>query len=91
VVDEAVLSIRGRYRTVREGIGVKETTVTEGGRMIRYLLCRNETRAARDACVRAQIVAALEGELEGARIQERHTRKSCHLLSQPGYARYLKS
>jgi len=90
VVDEAVLSLRGRYRPVKEGLGVKETTVTEGGRAIRYLLCHNEARAAHDARVRAQIVAALEAELEGSRVKERHTRKSCHLLSQPGYARYLK-
>jgi transposase len=90
VVDEAVLSLRGRYRPVKEGLGVKETTVTEGGRTIRYLLCHNEARAAHDARVRAQIVAALEAELEGSRVKERHTRKSCHLLSQPGYARYLK-
>ena len=90
VVDEAVLSLRGRYRPVKEGLGVKETTVTEGGRMIRYLLCHNEARAVRDARVRAQIVATLEAELEGSRIKERHTRKGYNLLSQPGYARYLK-
>lgn len=90
VVDEAVLSIRGRYRPVREGVGVKETTVTEGGRTIRYLLCHDEARAAHDARVRAQIVATLEAELEGSHTKERHTRKSCNLLSQPGYARYLR-
>ena len=90
VVDGAVLSLRGRYRSVNEGLGVKETTVTEGGRRIRYLLCHNEARAARDARVRAQIVAELEAELAGSRIKERHTRKGYRLLSQPGYARYLK-
>jgi len=90
VVNKAVLSIRGRYRPLREGVGVKETTVTEGGRTIRYLLCHNEARAAHEARVRGQIVATLEAELEGSRTKERHTRKSCKLLSQPGYARYLK-
>jgi len=90
VVDKAVLSLRGRYRPVKEGLGVKETTVTAGGRTIRYLLCHDEARAAHDARVRAQIVAVLEAELDGSQIKERHTRKSCHLLSQPGYARYLK-
>jgi len=90
VVEEAVLSIRGRYRPVREGVGVKETIVTEGGRAVRYLLCRDAARAAHDAKVRAQIVAALEAELKGSRVLERHTRKSCNLLSQPGYARYLR-
>jgi len=90
VVDEAVLSIRGRYRSVREGVGVKEITVTEGGRTVRYLLCRDEVQAAHDARVRTQIVAALEAELKGSRVLERHIRKSCKLLSRPGYARYLK-
>lgn len=90
VVDEAVLSLRGRYRPVREGLGMKETTVTEGGRTVRYLLCRDENRAAHDAQVRAQIVAALEAELTGSRSREHHTRKSCNLLSRPCYARYLR-
>jgi transposase len=90
VVDEAVLSIRGRYRPVKEGLSVKETTVTKGGRTVRYLLCRDEARAVHDARVRAQIVAALEAELEGSRVMERHIRKSCKLLSQLGYARYLR-
>ncbi|MCK4393336.1 IS1634 family transposase, partial [Candidatus Bipolaricaulota bacterium] len=90
VLDETVLSIRGRYRPLREGVGVKETTLTEGGRTIRYLLCHDEARAAHEARVRGQIVATLEAELEGSRMKERHTRKSCKLLSQLGYARYLK-
>jgi len=54
--------------------------------MIRYLLCHDKARAR----VRAQIVATLEAELESSQITERHIRKSCKLLSQPGYARYLK-
>ena len=90
MVNEVVLSIRGRYRPLREGVGVKETAVTEGGRTIRYLLCHNEARATHEARVRTQIVATLEAELEGSRMKERHTRKSCKLLSQSGYARYLE-
>lgn len=90
VVNEQVLSLRGRYRPVKEGLGVKETTVTEGGRTVRYLLCRDEKRAARDAEVRRAIVERLGAELGGSRSQEHHTRKSCNLLSHPGYARYLR-
>ena len=90
VVSESVLNIRGRYRPVRDGLGVKETTVTESGREVRYLLCRGEARAVHDARVREQILASLEQELAHSRSSERHTRKSCALLSHPGYARYLR-
>lgn len=90
VVDQVALGIRGRYRPVRAGVGVKETTVTEGGRTVRYLLCRDEARAEHDAQVRQAILAALAAELAGSRSEERHTKKACKLLSQPGYARYLR-
>lgn len=87
---EAVLGVRGPYREVRSGLGVKETTVTEGGRTMRYLLCRDATRAEHDARVRGEIVAALERELSRSRRGEGHTKRDCQLLSQPGYARYLR-
>jgi len=90
VVTETVLKLRGRYRPVRAGLGVKETTVTEGGRKVRYLLCRNEARAVHDRSVRQQIVATLERELAHSRSREHHTKKSCALLSHPGYACYLR-
>jgi transposase len=90
VVAEAVLKLRGSYRLVREGLGVKETTVTEGGREVRYLLCRDEARAEHDERVREQIVAALWQELESCRDTERHTKKICALLTHPAYARYLR-
>ena len=90
VVGESVLNIRGRYRPVREGLGVKETAVTEGGRKVRYLLCRDQARAEHDARVREQILALLERELAHSRSGERHTRKTCALLGHPGYARYLR-
>jgi len=89
-VAKKVLSIRGRYREVRPGLGVKETTVREGERRVRYLLCRDEARAAHDARVRREILATLEGELSRPRRGEGHRRKDCQLLSKPGYARYLK-
>ena len=85
-----MLSIRGRYREVRPGLGVKETTVREGERRVRYLLCRDEARAAHDARVRREVLATLEGELSRPRRGEGHRRKDCQLLSKPGYARYLK-
>jgi len=88
VVEKEVLGVRGPYREVRPGLGVKETTVTDGGRTVRYLLCRDEARAARDARVRGEILATLEEDL--SRWGEGHRRKDCHLVSQLGYARYLR-
>ncbi len=85
-----VLSLRGRYRQVTDTLGVKETTVMEGGREVRYLLCRDTERAAEDGAVRREIVARLEAELEGSRTADAHTRKACRLLSRRGYARYLR-
>lgn len=89
VVEHEVLSLRGRYKRVAEGVGVKETVIGDGDRPVRYLLCRDESRAAEDARVREELLARLEGELEGSRTATEHTRKACDLVSRPGYARYL--
>jgi hypothetical protein len=86
-----LLSLRGRYRPVREGLGVKETLLADGGRSMRYLLCRSEARAQRDARTRAAVLerlkAALADKRKGAASGD--TRASHSLLSKPGYARYL--
>jgi hypothetical protein len=84
-----MLSLRGRYRAVREGLGVKETRITEGAREVRYLLCRDEARAEREAGTRTAILERLQSELAQRRSGAGHTRGSCTLLSKPGYARYL--
>jgi hypothetical protein len=91
--DEALaarmLSLRGRYRSVREGLDVKETKIIDGGRTMRYLLCRSEGRAEREAATRGRIIERLEEELAQRRPDAGHTRSSCSLLSKPGYKRYL--
>jgi len=85
-----VLSLRGRYLRVDEELGVKETTVTEGGRTVRYLLCYDENRARREAETRAEILGRLAEELPPSPpAAGRHTKGMCRLLSQPGYARFL--
>lgn len=89
VVDQEVLSLRGRYRPITETLGVKETMVTEGGRNVRYLLCRDEDRAKEDRTVREALLTRLDEELEGSRTAHAHTRKACKLLSTRGYGRYL--
>lgn len=86
-----VLSLRGPYRQVREGLGVKDTKVEEGGRTMRYLLCRSDARVERDERTRAVVLerlrAALADKRKGA--ASGSTRASHALLSKPGYARYL--
>jgi len=86
-----MLGLRGRYRPVREGVGVKETRITDGGRTLRYLLCRSETRAERDARTRAAVLERLRAELADTRKggASGDTRASHALLSKPGFARYL--
>src|SRR3954469_2268985 len=62
-LEARILALRGRYRPVREGVGVKETRIADGGRTLRYLLCRSEARAERDARTRAAVLERLKGEL----------------------------
>lgn len=86
-----LLSLRGRYRPVREGLGVKETLLADGDRTLRYLLCRSDARAERDARRRASVLERLKAELENKKkgAASGDTRASHGLLSKPGYARYL--
>lgn len=86
-LEARMLSLSGRYRPVREGLGVKETRITDGGRTLRYLLCRSEARAERDARTRAVVLERLKAALASQKKPE--TRASHALLAKPGYARYL--
>jgi len=90
-LEAKLLGLRGRYRPVREGVGVKETEIADGGRTLRYLLCRSEARAERDARTRAAVLERLKAELANRRKggASGDTRASHALLSKPGFARYL--
>lgn len=90
-LERHMLSLRGRYTPVREGLGVKETRITDGGRTVRYLLCRSDARAERDARRRASVLERLRAELAKKRkgTASGDTRAGHALLSKPGYARYL--
>jgi len=90
-LEARMLSLRGRYRPVREGVGVKETQLTDGGRTLRYLLCRSEARAEHDARTRATVLERLRAKLVKQKKSDGagETRDTHALLSTPGYARYL--
>ena len=90
-LERRMLSLPGRYTPVLEGLGVKETRLTEGGRTVRYLLCRSDARAEQDARRRALVLEWLKAKLADKRkgAASGDTRASRDLLSKPGYARYL--
>jgi len=90
-LEKHVLSLRGRYRPVREGLGVKETRLGDGGRTVRYLLCHSAARAKRDVRTRTAVLERLKAKLADKRkgAASGDTRASHALLSTPGYARYL--
>lgn len=90
-LEARMLSLRGAYRRVREGLGVKETLIPDGGRTLRYLLCRSDARAERDARARAAVLERLRAALADRRkgAASGRTQASHSLLSKPGYARYL--
>ena len=70
---------------------MKETQIEDGGRTLRYLLCRSEARAEHDARTRATILERLRAKLAKQKKGDGagDTRDAHSLLSTPGYARYL--
>lgn len=90
---EAALSRAGRYRKVKDNLEVKEITVGDGEKRVRYVLARNPEGAKRDRAEREAIVKRIEEELshlpelEG----ESHSKAACALLSHKVYGRYLKT
>jgi transposase len=59
VITNNVLARAGRYRKVEDGLDVKEVWAEKQ----RYVVCRNQESAVRDANRRAEIVAQLEEKL----------------------------
>jgi hypothetical protein len=78
-VSAQVLSRAGRYHDVGPNLKVKEVRV-EGRR---YVVCRNDEEAQKDALARVQIVARLEEKIEGG-----GGAKS--LVGNLGFRRFLK-
>lgn len=77
-VDEKVLSRAGRYQDVISNLKVKEVRLEEE----RYIVCLNEEEARKDQAARDAIIEHLEEKLSRG--------KAKSLLSNRGYARYLK-
>lgn len=77
-VSEEVLSRAGRYREVAPNLKVKQVRVGER----RYIVCRNDEEAQRDAVAREAIVARLKERLAAGRMKS--------LVGNAGFRRFLK-
>jgi hypothetical protein len=62
---KAALARAGRYHQVAGNLEVKEVRLGEGVRSQRFCVCHNPEVAARDRCVRENLVAYLEHKIEG--------------------------
>ena len=60
------LARAGRYRQVAGNLAVKEVRIGKGAREQRFVVCHNPEAAARDAQVRANLVAYLEEQIAGS-------------------------
>jgi len=96
----AALVRAGRYRTVAGNLRVKEVAVAPGGdgdgeqgmRAQRFVVCHNPEQADRDAQVRANLVAHLQGLIAGSDAWSARRRDELvgSLKSKPGLRRYLR-
>jgi len=92
-VSREVLTRAGRYQVVAENLRVKDVVVGEGERRQRYVVCSNPEEAERQAKHRTQVLEELGRELASLRKPtrgERHSKRTCQLLSTPRFARYLR-
>jgi transposase len=83
---------QGRFRTVEEGLQVKDIRVGEGLAQQRFIMVRNLDAAARDAYVRGRLVALLEDRIDGSDSLDADKRAELRgrIREKPGLWRYLR-
>jgi transposase len=83
---------QGRFRSVEEGLQVKDIRVGEGVGQQRFIMVRNLDAAARDAYVRGRLVALLEDRIDGSDTLDREERAELRgrIREKPGLWRYLR-
>jgi hypothetical protein len=94
----AALARPGRYKTVAGNLRLKEIHVAPGGngdeglRTQRFVVCHNPEQAQRDAAVRVNLVAHLEGLIDGSDAWTARRRDELvgSLRGKPGLRRYLR-
>jgi transposase len=82
----------GRYRSVRDNLEVKEVWVGDGETRRRFVVCRNQHEAHRDAARRAKALARIADELtalERKRTAEDRRDAEALLLAHATLGRYL--
>jgi transposase len=89
----AARSRQGRYHRVDDNLEVKEVWVGQGATAQRFVICRNQEVAARDAAVRAQLITQLEAEIAGsdALSATKRAELAGRLKAMPGYNRLLRA
>ena len=91
-VSKKVLTRAGRYQTVAGNLRVKEVVVGDGERRQRYVVCHNPQEVERQRRHRAKVLQELEAELASLKPPkkgQRHSKRTCELLTTERYHRYL--
>jgi Transposase DDE domain len=85
----AALSRQGRYKDVAQNLKVKEVRIAEDER---FVICFNPGAAARDAAVRARMIAQLEEAIQGSDQLSAGKRAELRgvISARPGLNRYLR-
>lgn len=86
------LSRQGRFKTLEDGLEIKEVTLNpDGTRARRFVIVRNPDQAKRDKAKRDNIVSEVErrlGELKQLE-GEVHEKKACELRSHATFGRFV--
>jgi hypothetical protein len=90
---KAALGRAGRYRKVAGNLRVKEVRVDDGAARDRFVICHNPERAARDAEVRARIVARLEDNITDTDrlLARKRAELAGALKTKPAFNRFLRT
>lgn len=92
-VTKQVMTRAGRYATVAGNLRVKEVFVGDGERRNRYVVCHNPLEQARQKQHREKLLELLKAELATLAPPpkgEKHSKRTCELLSSERFARYLR-
>jgi hypothetical protein len=91
---EAALALArpGRYHPVAGNLSVKEVRVDNGTMRDRFVICHNPERALRDAAIRSEIVAHLEGKIASSDAMAPTKRAEYYgvLSTKPTFKRFLR-
>jgi transposase len=86
------LSHKGRYKTVRDNLEVKEVIIDDGTMRDRFVICRNPDQARKDKVVRDQVIDRLTAKIDGSDKLSAQQRVvlATKLRQKPSYNRFLR-